>query len=89
VVHSTVLPLPVDTITDIKPDNVLISVPNVDAVIEQTLRNDPSATYPPRIEPLISPEPILTVKSQPLTFTHEVLDHQNIEICIADFGEGD
>jgi serine/threonine-protein kinase SRPK3 len=68
---------------------VLVSVPNIDAVIEKTLRDDPSATYPPHIEPLLSPEPILTVKSQPLVFTRETLDHQNIEIRIADLGEGD
>jgi serine/threonine-protein kinase SRPK3 len=73
---------------DIKPDNVLVHVPNIDNIIEQDLNNVPSATYPPRIEPAISSEPIITVKSQPLTFTHDLMDYQNIEIRLADFGEG-
>ena len=31
------------------------------------LQDTPSATYEPRIEPDLSPEPIITVKSQPIT----------------------
>jgi serine/threonine-protein kinase SRPK3 len=79
----------IDAFVDIKPDNVLVSIPNLDAIIEQTLIDDPSATYPPLIEPSISPEPILTVESQPLAFTEDVTNHQNFEIRLADFVEGD
>jgi hypothetical protein len=76
--------------TDVIPQNVLVAVPNIDATIEQTLRDDPSAAYPPREEDASDPElePILTVRSQPLAFTREMLDHENVEIRLAGFSTG-
>ena len=44
--------------------------------------------YPARIEPSLSPEPILTAMSQPLRLDGKTLDLQTIEIRLADFGEG-
>lgn len=52
--------------TDVKPDNVLICVDYEDEAITRLLEETPSATYEPRFEPILSPEPIITVKSQPL-----------------------
>ncbi|KAJ3540794.1 hypothetical protein NMY22_g4149 [Coprinellus aureogranulatus] len=52
--------------TDIKLDNLFIDMGIRDDEIETLLRTDPSRTYPPRYEPRISAEPIVTVESQPL-----------------------
>lgn len=49
-----------------KLDNVLVCVDYEDEAITRLLEETPSATYEPRLEPTLSPEPIITVKSQPL-----------------------
>ena len=72
---------------DVKPDNTLLRIPNVDAVIDETLEEEPSTTYPPRIEPDLSPDPIITVLSQPIPFTEDSVDPKKMEACLMDFGE--
>ncbi|OCH93607.1 hypothetical protein OBBRIDRAFT_811058 [Obba rivulosa] len=51
---------------DVKPSNTLMSLEHQDEAIDDALRTEPSETYEPRFEPELSPDPILTVRSQPL-----------------------
>lgn len=70
-----------------KPDNVLICLDQEDAAITRLLQEIPSAIYEPRIEPDVSPDPIITVKSQPLSnFGRQ--DTSNFNICLIDYSHG-
>ena len=73
---------------DVKPDNTLIHLPNMEDVIDRLLRDHPSTTYEPRHEPSLSPDPIITVKSQPIMTLEDEVDLNDIEIRIVDFGHG-
>ena len=73
---------------DIKPDNVLVYLPNINVAIEEALRTEPSREYPQSYEQLQTPEPVITVASQPLKFDGKNLDPRIVEIRLADFGEG-
>lgn len=71
-----------------KPDNILICIDYEDAAITRLLHENPSATYEPRIEPDLSPDPIITVKSQPLPNFGLREDANNLSICLIDYGNG-
>ncbi|KAG1901461.1 kinase-like domain-containing protein [Suillus fuscotomentosus] len=71
--------------TDVKPDNVLICVDYEDEAITRLLEETPSATYEPRFEPILSPEPIITVKSQPLPNFGLREDASNLKVCLIDY----
>ncbi|KAG1790374.1 kinase-like domain-containing protein [Suillus variegatus] len=72
--------------TDVKPDNTLICVDHVDEVLTRLLQEIPSASYAPRLEPDLSPHPITTVKSQPLSDFGLREDASNLNICLVDYG---
>lgn len=71
-----------------KSDNILVSVEHDDEAITRLLRESPSATYEPRIEPDLSPDPIITVKSQPLPPLGLRPDASNLQTCLIDYGSG-
>lgn len=73
--------------TDVKPDNVLVCVDYKDEAITRLLEEAPSATYEPRFEPTLSPEPIITVKSQPLPNFGLREDASNLKVCLIDYGQ--
>ncbi|KAG1814958.1 kinase-like domain-containing protein [Suillus variegatus] len=73
--------------TDVKPDNVLVCVDCEDEAITRLLEETPSATYEPRFEPTLSPEPIITVKSQPLPNFGLQEDPSNLKVCLIDYGQ--
>jgi hypothetical protein len=75
--------------SDVKPDNILICIDHEDAAITHLLQEIPSATYEPRIEPDLSPNPIITVKSQPLPNFGLREDMSNLTICLIDYGNGE
>jgi len=72
----------------VKPDNTLICIDHEDSVITRLLQETPSVTYEPRIEPDLSPDPIITVKSQPIPNFGVREDASNINICLIDYGHG-
>jgi serine/threonine-protein kinase SRPK3 len=51
-------------------------------LIEKLIKDNPSESYPPRFYPKISPDPIITVKSQPLPNfgLHTSLDNLTIKL---------
>lgn len=73
--------------TDVKPDNVLVCLDYEDEAINRLLEETPSATYEPRFEPTLSPDPIITVKSQPLPNIDLRKDASNLKICLIDYGQ--
>ncbi|KAF8478755.1 kinase-like domain-containing protein [Gautieria morchelliformis] len=72
--------------TDVKPDNTLVLIGNQDAAISQFLQENPSTNYEPRIEPDLSPDPIITVRSQPLPNFGLKEDASNLDVCLIDLG---
>jgi serine/threonine-protein kinase SRPK3 len=72
----------------VKPDNTLICIDHDDAAITRLLQETPSATYDPRFEPDLSPDPIITVKSQPLPNFGLGQDASNLNICLIDYSHG-
>ncbi|THH03876.1 hypothetical protein EW146_g10325 [Bondarzewia mesenterica] len=54
--------------------------------ITRFLKESPSAIYEPRIEPDLSPDPIITVKSQPLPNFGLRPDASNLDVCLIDYG---
>lgn len=74
--------------TDVKPDNVLISLKDPSEAITRLLKESPSSTYETRFEPDLSPDPIITVKSEPLGELCAEQDAlSNPDICLVDYGE--
>jgi len=73
--------------TDLKLiDNTMVSFNQADALIERHLQLNPSEIYEPRIEPDLSPDPIITVKTQPLPNFGLNPDLSNLNIRLIDFG---
>ena len=70
------------------PNNTLVSVPNLDAAIEEVLKIDPATAYPPH-EDTTLPELVATFKSQPLISTRNAFDHQDFDIRLAYFDYGE
>jgi serine/threonine-protein kinase SRPK3 len=75
--------------SDLKWENILVRFDHDDEAITKFLEDYPSATYEPRIEPSFSPDPITTVKSQPLPNFNLRDDLSNVNICLIDFGTGE
>jgi serine/threonine-protein kinase SRPK3 len=73
---------------DMKPDNTLVLMDNQDAAISDFLQENPSTTYEPRIEPDLSPDPIITVRSQALPNFGLKEDASNLNVCLIDLGSG-
>lgn len=64
----------------------MVSLEKADSAIEKLLLDEPSAIYPPRVEPRVSPDPIITVVSQPVPDFGLKTDCSNIRIKLSDFG---
>jgi len=60
----------------------------MDETLKAFLQEHPSESYEPHIEPSVSPDPIITVKSQPLPNFGLRDDLSNIRIKLIDFGVG-
>ncbi|KAG9010783.1 hypothetical protein FRB94_009864 [Tulasnella sp. JGI-2019a] len=73
--------------TDLKPDNLMVDLGHQEMAIRKLLDDNPSRTYPPRIAPYISSDPILTIVSQPLPNLGLRADYNNLKIKLSDFGE--
>jgi serine/threonine-protein kinase SRPK3 len=65
-----------------------VSLERPDETIADLLKTSPSETYEPRIEPDLSPDPIITVKSQPLSNLGLEPDVSNLDVCLIDYGNG-
>ena len=74
--------------SDIKPDNIMASLDHADALIERHLQLSPAGIYEPRIEPGLSPDPIITVKTQCLPNFGLNPDLSNLNVRLIDFGHG-
>ncbi|KAG8956454.1 hypothetical protein FRC03_010832 [Tulasnella sp. 419] len=72
--------------TDLKEDNMLLDFGNQEAIITQYIDSHPAESYPPRYAPSLSPDPIITIVSQPLPNFDLKEDGSNLHIRIADFG---
>ena len=73
---------------DVKPQNTLVSIGHQCQAIREHLSNNPSATYEPRFEPDLSPDPIITVKSQPLPNFNLDSTLANLDVKLIDYGSG-
>ena len=65
-----------------------MSLERADETIVDLLKSSPSETYEPRIETDLSPDPIITVKSQPLPNLGLKPDASNLNVCLIDYGNG-
>ncbi|KAG8832842.1 hypothetical protein FRC17_000546 [Serendipita sp. 399] len=72
--------------TDLKPTNILVSFGNRDEEISKYLQEFPSETYKPIVNLEVSPDPIVTVKSQPLPNFGLDPSLSNLSIKLGDFG---
>ncbi|KAI0265562.1 kinase-like domain-containing protein [Gloeopeniophorella convolvens] len=74
---------------DLKPSNLMVSVENDEGKITSFLEQNPSSTYdPPLFEPDLSPDPIVTVRSQPIPNFGLDKSLNNLSIKLADYGNG-
>ncbi|KAJ2932098.1 hypothetical protein H1R20_g4978, partial [Candolleomyces eurysporus] len=71
--------------TDIKSDNIFIDFGEQNEAIAKYLAEHPSSTYPARHKPSISPDPIITVVSEPLP-PFGLLDRNDLRLKLGDFG---
>jgi serine/threonine-protein kinase SRPK3 len=74
---------------DVKPDNILVSRNGQDSAIHPYLVENPSTTYDVRMEPDLSADPIITVKSQPLPNFSLDPNLSNLEVRLIDYGSGE
>ncbi|KAF8072141.1 kinase-like domain-containing protein [Lyophyllum atratum] len=72
---------------DLKPQNVMVCMNASDATIAKYLDENPATLYEPRYEPDLSPDPIITVRSQPLPDFGLDPSLDNIIVKLADYGE--
>lgn len=80
--------LTASTTSDIKPDNIMVSLDHADALIERHLELNPAEVYAPRMKPDLSPDPIITVKTQCLPNFGLKPDLSNLNVRLVDFGHG-
>jgi len=73
----------------VKPQNIMVSMKVSDAVIADYLTQNPSTNYAARIEPDLSPDPIITVRSQPLPDFGVDPSLNDLIVKLADYGEGE
>jgi len=71
---------------DVKPNNILVAEKKQDDLIQSYLTQNPSATYDVRMEPDLSPDPIITVKTQPLPDFDLDPTLSNLEVRLIDYG---
>jgi hypothetical protein len=78
---------------DIKSDNLWVSLrrstPEYEKAIEDFILEHPSTSYPPKTEKILSNEPIITVRSEPLPNFGLLPDLSNLHALLGDFGMGE
>jgi serine/threonine-protein kinase SRPK3 len=67
----------------------MVSMKVSDAAIGDYLDRNPSTTYDPRVEPDLSPDPIITVRSQPFPDFGVDPTLNELTVKLADYGEGE
>jgi serine/threonine-protein kinase SRPK3 len=73
---------------DVKGSNVYMNLGTSEPqVVIDFLSENPSSNYEPRVEPSLSSDPIVTVRSQPLPVLRS-FDPATIQVYLGDFGEG-
>jgi serine/threonine-protein kinase SRPK3 len=73
---------------DVKGSNIYMDLGTSDRqAVADFLGKNPSSTYEPRVEPSLSSDPIVTVRSQPLPVLRS-FDPETIQVYLGDFGEG-
>ncbi|PBK79503.1 kinase-like protein [Armillaria gallica] len=74
---------------DIKTNNIMSVLPSRTLVknIQTYIKNHPPETYEPLSLPRFTPQPIITVKSQPLPDIGLLPDLSNLNIKLIDYGE--
>ena len=77
------------TRSDVKPQNLMVSMNVSDATIFNYLDKHPASLYEPQMEPDLSLDPIITVKSQPLPDFDLDPNLDNIVVKLADYGESE
>jgi len=78
----------IHNLSDVKPQNIMVSMNVSDATIADYLDKNPATLYEPRKQPDISVDPIITVKSQPLPDFGLNPTLNNLVVKLADYGEG-
>lgn len=76
-------------LSDVRPQNIMVSMNVSDATIADYLDKNPATLYEPRIQPDLSLDPIIRVKSQPLPDFGLDPTLDNLVVKLADFGEGE
>ena len=74
------------TNADVKPDNILLRLDNMKSLIEETIAQDPSRTYPIRKD---QPNLPATVVSQPIPTPEAAQNSSSLNIILTDFGQGE
>jgi serine/threonine-protein kinase SRPK3 len=77
------------TLQDLKPANILVSIGRADEEITTLLKEHPSKIYEPRTNLYISPDPIVTVKSQPLPNFGLHLCLDDLVVKLGDYGSSE
>ena len=76
-----------ETFPDIKSDNIIIDDDVQNEAIAKYLAEHPSQTYPARHEHAVSPDPIITVVSEPLP-PFNLPNRDRLRLKLGDFGAG-
>jgi serine/threonine-protein kinase SRPK3 len=74
--------------SDLKADNISLCLGEADVAVTGYLAQHPSESYEPRIDPRVSSDPILTVKSQPLPSFSIDPTLSDIKVQLIDYGHG-
>ncbi|KAF9471267.1 kinase-like protein [Pholiota conissans] len=75
--------------TDVSLRNIMVALNTSDETIAEYLEKRPFETYEPLIFPSISPDPIITIKSQPLPDFGLVPSLDNLHVKLCDYGESE
>ena len=67
----------------------MVSQNDQDAMTQAYLAQDPSSTYDVRLEPDLSPDPIVTVKTEPLPNFGLDPTLDNLDVRLIDYGSGE
>lgn len=75
--------------TDVKPQNIMVSLNVSDATMADYLNKYPATLFELRIQPDLSSDPIITVKSQRSQTLVSTPTLNNLVVKLADYGEGE
>ncbi|KAI0350430.1 kinase-like protein [Trametes cingulata] len=72
--------------TDLKLDNILVKLSVLPEDVDRYLHEHPATVYPPQVFASISPDPVVTVRTQSLVQLALRHPPQQIDICLSDYG---